>query len=301
MVRKKLILLTGVNMKYLHILLFVLISGTSVAQTFGTCPLDSGNVWVYDNFAAYKFWSLLDTTVIFNDTLKYQILQGNYLGQLSEVNVRLRDDNYFVQRMPDSYNTPNHERIYYKIGAKIGDSWIQPDPGGITDSLLTEVVDTFRTSVFNKVVTLRSLHIHYSLIDYYETWSDDFGLMSVEDYMGTVYYLYGCIIDGTAYGDTTVLGVDEIPESPDKFILEQNFPNPFNPATTINYQLPQAGFVTLKVYDVLGREVAVLVTEEKPAGRYTVNFEAPDLASGIYIYQLRVNDYVSSKKMLLLK
>ena len=288
-------------MKYLHILLFVLISGTSVAQTFGTCPLDSGNVWVYDFIGAYQYWNLLDTTATYNDTLNYQILHGNLLGQISEVKVRLRDNTYYVQRMPDTYNTPNHERIYYKIGAKIGDRWIQPDPGGVTDSLVTEVVDTFRTTVFNKWVTLRSLHIHYSLIDYYETWSDDFGLMSVDDYMGTVYYLYCCIIDGAAYGDTTVLGVDEIPESPGEFVLEQNFPNPFNPTTTINYQLPQAGFVTLKVYDVLGREVASLVTEEKSAGGYTVNFEAPDLASGIYIYQLRVNDYVSSKKMLLLK
>ncbi len=67
------------------------------------------------------------------------------------------------------------------------------------------------------------------------------------------------------------------------------------------YQLPQAGFVSLKVYDVLGREVAVLVGEEKSAGRHTVNFEASKLTSGIYIYQLRVNDYVGSKKMLLLQ
>ena len=108
--------------------------------------------------------------MILNDTLEYQLLRGNYLGQISEVKVRLRGDNYYVQRMPDTYNTPNHERIYYKIGAKIGDSWMQPDPGGITDSLVTEVVDTFRTAVFNKTVTLRLFHIHYSLIDYYQTW-----------------------------------------------------------------------------------------------------------------------------------
>ncbi len=96
-----------------------------------------------------------------------------------------------------------------------------------------------------------------------------------------------------------VVGPEE--RGPKNYHLFQNYPNPFNPTTTINYQLPQAGFVSLKVYDVLGREVASLVTEEKPAGRYTINFEAPDLASGIYIYQLRVNDYVSSRKMLLLK
>ncbi len=112
----------------------------------------------------------------------------------------------------------------------------------------------------------------------------------------TLGYIYGLALDDP-------LAVDEPEGSPLPVTMElsQNYPNPFNPATTIDYQIPQQGFVSLKVYDVLGREVAVLVTEEKSAGRYTVNFVAPDLASGIYLYQLRVNDYVSSKKMLLLK
>ncbi len=88
---------------------------------------------------------------------------------------------------------------------------------------------------------------------------------------------------------------------PETYDLSQNFPNPFNPATTINYQMPENGFVTLKIYDILGKEVATLVNEQKNQGRYSVNFDASRLASGVYIYQLRVNDYVSSKKMLLLK
>ncbi len=86
-----------------------------------------------------------------------------------------------------------------------------------------------------------------------------------------------------------------------EYALFNNFPNPFNPATTINYRLPQTGFVTLKVYDILGKEVATLVNEQKNQGRYSVNFDASNLASGVYIYQLRANDYVSTKKMLLLK
>ena len=89
--------------------------------------------------------------------------------------------------------------------------------------------------------------------------------------------------------------------APATYDLSQNYPNPFNPATTINYQLPQTGFVTLKIYDILGKEVAMLVNEQKNQGRYSVNFNASRLASGVYIYQLRVNDYVSSKKMLLIK
>ncbi len=88
---------------------------------------------------------------------------------------------------------------------------------------------------------------------------------------------------------------------PMEYALFDNFPNPFNPATTINYQLPQSGFVTLKIYDILGEEIAILVNEQRNQGRYSVNFDASRLASGVYIYQIRVNNYISSKKMLLLK
>ncbi len=94
---------------------------------------------------------------------------------------------------------------------------------------------------------------------------------------------------------------------PDKFILSQNYPNPFNPSTTIKYSIPKQSYVTLKIYDILGREVAALVNEEKPAGNYEVAFNkqkttnCKQLASGIYFYQIKAGDYVSTKKMTLLK
>jgi hypothetical protein len=89
------------------------------------------------------------------------------------------------------------------------------------------------------------------------------------------------------------------------YALAQNYPNPFNPVTTITYQLPKSGSVTLKIFDILGNEVMTLVNEQKEMGRYTVQFSAEggasSLASGMYVYQLRVNDYTSTKKMMLLK
>lgn len=87
----------------------------------------------------------------------------------------------------------------------------------------------------------------------------------------------------------------------DNYELSQNYPNPFNPTTTINYQIKEDGFVTLKLYDILGAEVRTLLNEEKTKGRYSYNFNGSDLATGVYIYQLKVNDFVSSKKLMLLK
>ena len=95
-------------------------------------------------------------------------------------------------------------------------------------------------------------------------------------------------------------GIDEL-EIPNIYALGQNYPNPFNPNTTINYQLPQDGFVTLKVYDILGNEVKSLVSEQKSAGTYEVNFDASSLSSGVYIYKIQAGNFVSSKKMILLK
>ena len=83
--------------------------------------------------------------------------------------------------------------------------------------------------------------------------------------------------------------------------MEQNYPNPFNPVTTISYYLPQEEFVILKVYDILGREVATLVNEEKHAGNYKVVFNGNNLSSGVYFYRLQAGSFVSTKKIILMK
>ena len=88
---------------------------------------------------------------------------------------------------------------------------------------------------------------------------------------------------------------------PDVYILSQNYPNPFNPATTISYAIPKAGNVELRVYDVLGRQVAVIVNEFRQAGSYSVNFNASELASGVYVYTIRSGDFTDTKKMVLIK
>ncbi len=88
---------------------------------------------------------------------------------------------------------------------------------------------------------------------------------------------------------------------PKQFVLEQNYPNPFNPTTTIAYQLPTAGNVSLKVFDMLGKEVASLVNGRQEAGSYTVNFNANQLSSGVYFYRLQAGSFVQTRKMMLVK
>ncbi len=93
-----------------------------------------------------------------------------------------------------------------------------------------------------------------------------------------------------------------IPLMPDEFVLSQNYPNPFNPLTTIYYSLPKPAFVTLKIYDFLGREILTPVSEEKSRGGYSLQFDGSNFASGIYFYQIKIGkEFTDTKKMILLK
>jgi len=102
-------------------------------------------------------------------------------------------------------------------------------------------------------------------------------------------------------GWSTNVGYMDNTKTPKKFGLLQNYPNPFNPVTTIGYQIPSSGRVTLKVYDILGRTVAILVDEYKKTGRYNVMFDGTGISSGVYFYQLKSGSISAVKKLSLIK
>lgn len=103
------------------------------------------------------------------------------------------------------------------------------------------------------------------------------------------------------YKNNIPTGVEKTEERPTDFNLAQNFPNPFNPSTKIEYSIPSEGFVTLKVYDILGREIKTLVSEVQEPGKYRVDFNGSDLSSGIYFYILKTGNNIKSAKMVLVK
>ena len=147
------------------------------------------------------------------------------------------------------------------------------------------------------------------------TFIKDVGLYKDEG--GEILYsssvLVGFVKNGLVYGDTALVGVNEDRENiPGGYSLSQNFPNPFNPSTIIKYSIPKTLFVTLKIYNILGKEVETLLNEEKPAGTYRLEFSVKNgsgqynmnnrlLSSGIYFYRLRAGDYIQTKKMIYLK
>ena len=102
--------------------------------------------------------------------------------------------------------------------------------------------------------------------------------------------------------DTAMTGSsNSIENVPQTYSLHQNYPNPFNPVTNINFDIPKNCIVSIKVYDITGREISTLVDQSVPAGSYNVEFDATNIASGTYFYKIQAGDFVATKKMLLVK
>ena len=122
---------------------------------------------------------------------------------------------------------------------------------------------------------------------------------------------YSKSAEGNSYADATLwsytfigdkpVGVNDKPATVNQFSLEQNYPNPFNPTTKINYSIARPGLVSVRVYDILGRQVAQLVNRNQSEGSYSVDFNAANLSSGVYIYQIQSGSFTATKKMMLLK
>lgn len=131
-----------------------------------------------------------------------------------------------------------------------------------------------------------------------ENWVGSVGSISFKDNIGNKYFALGAEIY-IYYNQITDLHEDKIIHN--KFSLEQNFPNPFNPNTNIKYQLQKDDFVNIKVYDLLGKEIITLVNQKQATGSYEIEFDASKLTSGIYFYSLTSGNLIKTKKMILLK
>jgi len=170
-----------------------------------------------------------------------------------------------------------------KLKLSSNDSWINnitPAERNYSNMLPGQTVGG--TQIFTVAYDTANFRGHFNLK--FEISSDDF-----------IYW----IIDATIIVNPTEVEHESLPLLVYK--LEQNYPNPFNPTTKISWQLPVSGWQTLKVYDVLGNEVATLVNEYRPAGSYEVEFDASNLSSGVYFYQLKAGSFIEAKKMILLR
>jgi len=270
-----------------------------VASTFciaqGHFPLEVGNRWDYGeldfipggpagHFVYERTVSVRGDTLLPNDKTYAVLSDGSLL--------REQGDTVF------EYSQIFGEYVLYDFSRQNGDT-LSTILGGDT---LTTSVHKGSDAVFGVVRTIWAFNTYstsstfYSFIDI----ADGFGRTYGQWEPGYNEYCLGAIINGIQYG--TINAVKQPGNTlPTRFSLSQNFPNPFNPSTTIQFSVPSRSFVTLEIFNVFGQTVARLLSEELPAGNYSRRWDAQGFASGAYFVRLHAGRLVESKKAILLK
>ncbi len=286
-------------------------------------PLKVGNKWVYERIDYSVDWFtgtiIIDTSYFHrkvsglqtlpNNIQYYKIEDYDFYQYQSKISFERIDSlTGIVYRYDESLDSMNFEFVIDNLMAEYGEEIISSRLYSyyLPQSMVFSTEDYFND--FGLYRKRNGYSVGYWGSEYYSLVSGiglDSVFVSLIDAYDAHINLKGCVIDGIVYGDTTLTDVEDEIELPKEFSLSQNYPNPFNPSTKISWQTPVGGWQTLKVYDVLGNEIASLVDEYRNAGSYEVEFKSAvgslQLASGIYFYQLRAGDYVQTKKMILIK
>ncbi len=251
-------------------------------------PLNVGDKWIYWEYPAY-----FREVTILNDTI---MTNGKHYFNMNSDFFRQEGDSVFLF---DTFL--DDEYLIFDFAAGVGDT--------ITNFQYAEN-DTLQIILTYKFINGEYLGVsgnYYSFFINQTKLIDDEISLSVFDSLGIIEHnsmwvdenLSGAVINGKIYGNVT--NVEDQDEMIQGFYLNQNFPNPFNPLTTISYSLDVNSFVNLDVYNILGQKVENIVNDFQTSGDYKINFNANDLPSGIYFYKLVSNNRVLVKKMSIVK
>ena len=226
---------------------------------------------------------------------------------LGDTSIFAGTDNGIWQR-PLSKIVPAIELNEYNIGFNLYlNAFYNTNNLRITNSSLAPLVidSVYTTTKWFGVSSLHDTVTEQDTVSLLVSFIPDSARQLYKQYSDTLYIVSNSIYSLTKVPLSAELVGTAVSQNksgvPKRFGVSQNYPNPFNPTTIINFQLPMSSFVTLKVYDILGREVKVLVNEKLKAGTYTVTFNADKLSSGIYFYRLHAGSFTETKRLLLLR
>lgn len=252
-------------------------------------PLHVGDYWVYEGYGGSI--PIINSRRIISDTL---LNDGNLYYKSIHIDHTFGYTSYSYERIDSLGNVfnwyPGNNTFVRTIMIKntVGDT--------ISSNISSNTLWRFN----DKSGGTLEIRLYPDLINRSDFYTYGLGLTGWTTELGGG-WLKGAFINGVLFFDTTLSTIHDSEIEDKSFILHQNFPNPFNPTTTIQYELKETGFVSLIVYDILGRQIVNLVNETQSQGRYSIDFDASSLSSGSYLYVLRVNQFVSRRKMLILK
>jgi len=200
--------------------------------------------------------------------------------------------------------------VYFKLNAKLGEEWwVDKFPHDTTRGIIRKVESIFEaeylgiTTIFKEFVEYLREGANGDYLRHKFLLGAGLGIVQKrnDSMVEPPEYLLSAIIDGDTLG--TIVGVENDSDDylPSSTKLFQNYPNPFNPTTLIKYQLPEEVNVTIKLFNILGQEIRVLLNSQHEAGYYELSFDGSGLSSGTYIYRITAGDFTDSKKLILLK
>lgn len=290
--------LTNVNLSFFKISPYTFAEARTIADSLAmNLPSDRQlkriNGWDMDTTGKSQSWEFAYTTN--GNTTGYTIRVSSFSS-----NTEPMDPGYFnwmkdLRTLPNSSSAASSVTVMANVEAAGGKQVrLQPHSDTLEFRMEASLADQNNSEFSNLVPDMNQFYwgVSYSLQYQKEP--------NRSEQVSGMRYLCD-FSTGAVINSGPILFVNESNEGPVAFGLSQNYPNPFNPATKINFNLPSSEFTTLKIYTLLGQEVATLISERKDAGEYTVHFDGHNVPSGIYFYQLRSGNYIETKKMALIK
>jgi hypothetical protein len=274
-------------------LLFTIPVFTQTPESF--FPTQVGNLWQYQGDILWMDWRITRDSIALNGD-RYLFTVGKpFLYRIDTLfNVYERysnDDEFWV----------------YDLNANSGEAWVRCTNSaghnyyGWVQAIVQGIVFGRVTTI--KVIRFGPLHPDSGGSSWYyweQYLASGFGVIYHWEEPGYVSFLRGCVVAGDTFGTLVSVAIDE-KCLPTDFTLSQNYPNPFNPNTTLQFSLPTQSSIRFAVYDLLGREVAILFDEKKEAGTYKIVFDGSKLPSGIYTAKLQAGERILTKRMTLIK
>ncbi|MBS4034867.1 MAG: T9SS type A sorting domain-containing protein [Ignavibacterium sp.] len=280
-------------------LIFLLFTVTVLPQQPNFLPLEIGNEYQINNGISYFFGIIERDTVYPNGKTYFTLPRPIFEFDDTRVD---EFGNIYTTVVPLTGITGTlDEYMIFKADAQDGEIWPVAWGLPVIDTLYAELIITETWYVFDRLRTIKAILLYAnSGPPYVYVLAEGIGQIREDWDDGTTVLLNYAKVGGTVYGN--IVGIDDDDNINNlAFSVSQNYPNPFNPSTVISYQLPVDSKVQLKVYDILGTEIGLLVNETKPAGKYEVSFDGSILSSGTYFYTLIADGLVQSKKMMLVK
>ncbi len=302
-------------MKHYLILLFVISVFKSICGQ-SVVPLDIGNKWIFNVVEITRHTTPSIDTSIYIKT--YEVMKDTIISIYTTYFKSYKVLVTYNSKIDYEYWDADSNKFYILYYSNYPfyppyivkyDAQIKKD----TTDWLNNYIKLYEMNFLNiQNRAAQESSSHVGILDhrweFYYTTALNFGIIKIKVItqgftflQETLETIKGAYINGIIYGDTITTSIRNQNSLYEFYILSQNYPNPFNPTTKIVYSIPTTSFVKLKVYDILGREVAALVDEEKSVGSYNIEFNGSGLSSGIYFYKIQAGDYSSVKKMILVK